>query len=114
MAFGKTVTVTGDQNTYEISPKIKKYALMDVGFQKTKTGNFSLERNLDPTSPYQANSPKVKIMVNQDLTGFKLAVTTANGLQSMNIFSDPKKAGMVQQYEYIIKNLIDRDILIVK
>lgn len=111
MAFAKEVKLPGDEHTYAISPDIKRYSLIDVGFIATKAGNFALERNLSGSSPYEKGF-KLKITVSKDLTGFKLATTTANGLQAVNIFKDPSKADNVTQYNFIMDNLVSRDILV--
>lgn len=111
MAFAKEVTLKGDQHTYAISPEVKRYALTDVGFIATKAGNFAMERSLGGSSPYE-KSYKLKVTVAKDLSGFKLAITTANGLQTVNIFGDPKKEENVTQYNFIMDNLVSRNILV--
>ncbi|MGF7437773.1 DUF1831 domain-containing protein [Lentilactobacillus senioris] len=111
MAFSKEVKLTGDKHTYAISPAIKRYALTDVGFIVTKAGNFALERSLSGSSPYEKGY-KLKVTVAKDFSGFKLAITTANGLQSVNIFNDPSKSDNVTQYNFIMDNLVSRDILV--
>ena len=48
MEFTKTVQISGDKDKYTISPEIKKYALLDLGFEQTNRGNFEyLGRSLD-------------------------------------------------------------------
>lgn len=110
MAFSKEVTLKGDQHTYGINPQIKRYSLKDVGFQTTKPGNFYYERSLDPTSPY-SKGDLLKITISKDMTEFKMAVTTANGLQAINIFNNSKKEDSVTQYNFIMDNLVSREIL---
>jgi hypothetical protein len=110
MALTETVKVLGDSKTYKLSPNIKRYTLMDTGFMRTKNGGFQLERALDPNSPY-ASANKLRIIVGKDLDKFSMSVTTANGLRAVDIFKSDKTAGNVEQYNYVIDNLIDREVI---
>ena len=110
MALATSGAALGDSKTYTISPQIKRYTLMDLGFTQTKNGNFQLERSLDPNSPFTAAN-KLRVTVSKDLTTFQMGVTTANGLKAVNIFKDAKSADNVEQYQYIIDNLIERNVL---
>ena len=110
MAFEATVTLTGDTTSYQINPNIKKFALKDVGFQETKVGNFVLKRSLDPNSPYNA-TVELKVMVNKDLTGFKLATLTGNEMRDVNIFKMAKKDDFLEQFHYIMGTLAEREII---
>ncbi|WP_283678870.1 DUF1831 domain-containing protein [Lentilactobacillus sp. Marseille-Q4993] len=110
MAFSKTAKANGDSVTYELSDQVKRYSLKDVGFTETKQGNYSLERSLDPGSPFNATY-KVKVMVKKDLTGFRMSVTTGNGLKPVNIFANDDTAENVEQFRFVMQNLVDRDIL---
>lgn len=113
MAFSTSVQVKGDQDTYEISDQIKKYTLRDLGFDVSNKGTFSYERSLDPTSPYAAGA-KLKIAVNADLTGFKMNTVNASGTQSMNIFTNQRANEFVQQYHYILDEMVERGVFIKK
>ncbi|KRM72525.1 DUF1831 domain-containing protein [Lacticaseibacillus brantae] len=110
MALAATGKALGDKNTYGISPEIKRYTLMDLGFTQTKNGNFQLERSLDPNSPFTAAN-KLKVTFSKDLSAFQMSVTTANGLKAINIFTDSKLAENVEQYQYLVDNLIERNVL---
>ncbi|MHC9532841.1 DUF1831 domain-containing protein [Dellaglioa sp. BT-FLS60] len=110
MAFEKSVQLLGDTATYELSLNVKKYTLRDLGFAETKAGNFQLERSLDPNSPFNQGI-KVKIIVDKSLSGFKMSTTTANGLKAVNIFKDEDKKSETEQFNYVIGQLIDRDVL---
>ncbi|WP_262316784.1 DUF1831 domain-containing protein [Lacticaseibacillus parakribbianus] len=110
MALASTGSAQGDPKTYKIGANIKRYTLMDLGFVQTKNGNFQLERSLDPNSPFTAAN-KLKVTVAKDLSGFQMGVTTGNGLKALNIFKDAKTADNVEQYQYLIENLIERDVL---
>ncbi|MFD1430713.1 MULTISPECIES: DUF1831 domain-containing protein [Lacticaseibacillus] len=113
MALSTTGAALGDQNTYQISPQIKRYTLMDVGFIKTNNGNFQLERSLDPNSPYTAAN-KLKITVSKDLDKFQISATTGNGMKAVDIFKHDATKDNVEQYEYLMDNLIDRGVFELK
>ncbi|MCI1986023.1 MAG: DUF1831 domain-containing protein [Lactobacillus sp.] len=110
MALATTGSAQGDPKTYQISAQVKRYTLMDLGFTKTKNGNFQLERSLDPNSPFTAAN-KLKITFKADLSAFQMSVTTGNGLKALNIFKDARNADNVEQYHYIIAELIERQVL---
>ncbi|KIS03073.1 DUF1831 domain-containing protein [Paucilactobacillus wasatchensis] len=109
MAFEKRVQVIGDTDTYSISPAIKKYTLRDLGFEVSKRGSFTFERSLDPSSPYKA-AAKLKIVVNDDLTGFKMNTVNASGTGTMNIFTSTRTDEFVTQYHYVLAEMIDRGV----
>jgi hypothetical protein len=113
MAFAATAAVKGSTTTYALSPNVKKYTLKDVGFVETRGGNFQLERPLDPNSPYN-QAFKLKITVAKDLKNLKMSITTANGLQAVDIFKQPAKTEEITQFNFLVDNLIDREILIKK
>ncbi|WP_125703147.1 DUF1831 domain-containing protein [Lacticaseibacillus daqingensis] len=111
MALATTGSVLGDPKTYQISPNLKRYTLIDLGFVQTKNGNFQLERSLDPNSPFTAAN-KLKVTVKKDLSAFQMSATTGNGLKAVNIFKDEKTADNVEQYHYLIENMIERSVLV--
>lgn len=110
MLFKKQMQIEGDPDVYELDPNIKSYALKDVGFQVSNAGNYTLERSVDPTSPYNKNQ-MLKVTVAKDLSGFKMATTNASGNRRLNIFKGPHAEGNVEQYHFIMQNLVDREIL---
>lgn len=110
MLFEKQMQVDGDTETYELHPNIKPYALKDVGFQVSNAGNYTLERSVDPTSPYNKNQ-MLKVTVAKDLSGFKMATTNASGNRRINIFKGLHATENVEQYHFILQNLMDREIL---
>ena len=112
MALSKVSTVTGDTRQFMLSPQIKRYTLMDLGFIQTRNGNFQLQRPLDPNNPYHS-AVNFKMSVAKDLQTFQMAVTTANGLRTVDIFKNARDQPFVEQYQYIISNLIDRQVLII-
>lgn len=110
MALSETAKVLGAKTAYRLSPQIKRYTLMDTGFMKTKNGNFQLERALDPNSPFNA-AIKLRVVVGKDLDKLSMAVTTANGLRAVDIFKDDKTAANAEQYQFIIENLVERQVI---
>ena len=111
MAYAASVKLEGDSKTYQISTGIKKYTLMDLGFTKGKSGAFMCSWSLDPNTPYNA-AFRLKMSVNADLDGFKLSTVTGNGLQRANIFKNDAHPEAVEQLRFILKNFIDRDVLV--
>lgn len=110
MALASTGAALGDPHTYAISKNVKRYTLMDLGFVPTKNGNFQLERSLDPNSPF-TSANKLKITFKKDLSAFQMGVTTANGLKAINIFKSDSTKDNVEQYQYIIDSLVERQVL---
>ena len=110
MALAETAQAVGAPHGYKLSAQIKRYTLMDTGFVKTKNGNFQLERALDPKSPYNS-ALKLRIQVDKDLKKLSMAVTTSNGLRAVDIFKSDKTADNVVQYNYVLDNLIDRQVI---
>jgi len=49
--------------------------------------------------------------VAKDLSGFKMSTTNASGNARVNIFKGAPAEGNVEQYHFILQNLIDREIL---
>ncbi|MFC6259746.1 DUF1831 domain-containing protein [Levilactobacillus fujinensis] len=110
MLFAKEMKIEGDTDVYVLHPNVKSYALKDVGFQISHAGNYTLERSVDPTSPYNKNQ-MLRVTVAKDLSGFKMATTNASGNSRVNIFKGTHAEGNVEQYHFILQNLIDREIL---
>ncbi|MBO8441043.1 MAG: cysteine desulfurase [Firmicutes bacterium] len=110
MAFLKECSVLGDVNKYELSNNIKKYSLRDVGFILTNAGGFLLERSLEPDKGIN-HSIKFKILVNKSLDGFKMNNVSSSGNSEINIFTHKDADLLIEQYNYQINELIDREIL---
>ncbi|MCD2255294.1 DUF1831 domain-containing protein [Lactobacillus sp. CC-MHH1034] len=114
MALTTTAKVQGSPITYGLSPEVKRYTLRDTGFVPTRNGNFQLERPLNGDSPY-AGGFKLKITVDKDLKKLKLSITDNSGLHPMNIFKDPSKTqAIIDQFNFVIQNLLDREVLAIK
>ncbi len=109
MAYSKTAKVNGSNQEYTLRADLKKYTLRDVGFQQTAAGNFATELSLNPNSPY-GDGFKLKITVDKTLTGFKMAITTPNGLQKYNIFKNDENKDSVTQFKFIMDNMITRGV----
>lgn len=113
MEFAKSVRIPGDKVTYSISPDIKKYALLDLGFEETKRGNFEYKGSLDTDNPFKPVA-RLRILVDADLDGFKMETVSGNGMRKVNIFNHQRSAEFVEQYHYILKAMLDRDVLVEK
>jgi hypothetical protein len=103
--------INGDNRKFTLSPDLKLYALMDVGFVKTKRGNFNYEHPLYNDSPYNAPT-KLKMTIDKDMLRLTMVVTDRNGLKKVNIFKNKQLAPTVELLNYIIKDLEERKIII--
>ncbi|CAI2681391.1 cysteine desulfurase [Apilactobacillus apinorum] len=112
MAFEISNQLLGDNTVYAVSPEVKKYTLTDMGFVSTKAGNYSFERTLDPNDPY--NGVKLKIVFKGDLSSFKLSAVTSNGLNKVNIFTNKQSDELVEQYNFLMNNFVERNVFIKK
>lgn len=111
MAYSKEVTVNGLNKTYSISPKCKKYTLRDNGFEEQKNGSFQLVRSLD-TFGIKNKSARVKVTVSKEITELKISTTTANGLNTIDLYKMSNNDMVIEKFEFILDGLVDRDVLI--
>lgn len=109
MQFQASQQLTGDPTTYQISDQIKQYQLIDLGFEKTRQGSFKYEGSLDRQNPFKPVA-KLRIVINQDLTGFKMDTVNATGLQKINIFQMPRAEEFQTQLHFIMDEMVDREI----
>lgn len=109
--MSNTVIINGDNRKYTLSSDLKLYALIDVGFIKTAKGNYSYEHPLYNDSPYNAPT-KLKITVDKDFSHFTMVITYRNGLKKVNIFKNKQLIATVELLNYILKDLIERKILV--
>ena len=109
--MANTVIINGDKRKYPLSPNLKLYSLIDVGFVKTVKGNFNYEHPLYNDSPYNAPT-KLKMTINKEMTHLTMVVTDKNGLQKVNIFKNEKLAPTVELLDYILKDLEERNIIV--
>lgn len=113
MQFAKTVQVTGDTDTYQLSPEVKRYTLLDLGFEETRRGNYEYVGSVDTDNPFKPVA-KLRILIASDLTGFKMETVTGNGASKINIFKHARANEFVEQYHYILKEMIDRHVFVVQ
>ena len=71
----------------------------------------TLERSLDPNSPYNQGF-KFKMTVTSALDGFKMVTTTANGIKEVNVFKGNDAETHIEQLNYILKDLMDHNIIV--
>ena len=90
MAYGQKAKLQGDTRTFELSPEIKRYSLRDVGFVESK----------------------FKMTVTSALDGFKMVTTTANGIKEVNVFKGNDAETHIEQLNYILKDLMDHNIIV--
>ncbi|HEL1703376.1 TPA: DUF1831 domain-containing protein [Streptococcus suis] len=109
MAFQQSVTLKDCNFTYHISPAIKKYTLRDNTFEQTKAGHYQLTRFLEEI-PNSNQGFLLKIIINQDLTGFKINITDKSGLHLVNIFKPESNKVIQEKFYFLMDSLIDRDI----
>lgn len=111
MAFQRTVQVPGDLNAYTISPQIKKYTLLDLGFEATRPGNYRYRGSLDRQNPFQP-AARLQIIVNGALDGFKMTTVNASGTRPVNIFQGSRSKEFITQYHFILGEMVDRGLFI--
>ncbi|KID41291.1 hypothetical protein [Fructilactobacillus fructivorans] len=110
MAFSKSLQLKGGDTKYELSPEIKKYTLLDLGFSNTKSGNFAYKKSIDPESPFSKNAMKLKITINSDMAEFKMAIVDGNEMNDVDIFSNDKHLEERDQFNFIMQNMILRKV----
>ncbi|MBM7543549.1 cysteine desulfurase [Periweissella beninensis] len=111
MAFEKQAQLVGDTRIFAVHPKVKKYALMDTGFLQQKNGSFQLLRQLEPDKSFE-ESFKLKIVFAKDLSGFKLKTVNSLGNTVVNVFKHDRQIKMVEQLDYYLNELVNREILL--
>ncbi|KXT78681.1 DUF1831 domain-containing protein [Streptococcus sp. DD13] len=109
MAFDSHVHLKDCDFTYTISPNIKRYTLKDNTFEETKVGNFQLSRMLEEV-PNSGNGFLLKIIINKDLTGFKINITDKSGLHLVNLFKKDANPVIQEKFYFLMDSLVDRDI----
>lgn len=109
MAFEKAVALKDCDYIYEISSAIKKYTLRDNTFEQTHVGNYQLTRILEEV-PNSNQGFLLKIIINKDLTGFKINLTDKSGLHLVNIFKADGNKVIQEKFYFLMDSLVDRDI----
>ena len=111
MEFEKSIQLQGDPDRYSLSAEIKRYTLIDLGFEETKRGNFEYVGSVDTKNPFKPVA-KLRILINSDLSGFKMETITGNGTRKINIFNHQRSAEFVEQYHFILKEMLQRDVFV--
>ncbi|MGT2911828.1 DUF1831 domain-containing protein [Streptococcus cameli] len=109
MAFEQQVTLKDCRYTYQIHPAIRKYTLRDNTFEVTKVGNYQLTRMLEEV-PNSNQGFLLKIIINSDLTGFKINITDKSGLHLVNIFKNQERTVIQEKFYFLMESLVDREI----
>ncbi|MGT2883874.1 DUF1831 domain-containing protein [Streptococcus ferus] len=109
MAFETKITLPDCKYSYAISPKIKKYTLRDTTFNQNRLGNYELNRLLEKV-PNSGNGFPLKIIINKELTGFKLSITDLSGLRPVNIFNKEEHQILQEKFYFLMDSLVERDI----
>lgn len=103
--------INGDQRNFNISPKLKTYALTDVGFVKMQQGSWRYCHPLYFDSPYNPTC-ELKIDLSHDLKHLTMLITSLDGLVKINIFKNKKNQPLRDSLNFILKDLLDRNILV--
>ncbi|AYG00909.1 DUF1831 domain-containing protein [Lactococcus allomyrinae] len=108
MAFITEKHLDDSKYTYSLAPSVKKFTLKDTTFVQTKIGNFEFKRMLEEV-PNSNEGFLLKIIVNPDLTGFKLSITDKSGLRNVNIFKNSSPI-IQEKFYFQMDALIDRGV----
>lgn len=109
MAFETTVALKNCKHRYTIADTIKRYTLIDNTFSETKVGNFEFNRLLEEV-PNSGKGFRLKIVINKDLSAFKINITDQSGLRLVNIFKDDKYAALQGKFYFLMTSLVERGI----
>ena len=109
MAFQTSVSLKNCAFTYSIHPNIKKFTLKDNTFGQTKVGNYELSRLLEKV-PNSGEGFLLKIIVNKDLTGFKINITDKSGLRLVDIFKNPENHILQEKFYFLMDSLVERQV----
>lgn len=108
MAFITEKQLDDCKYRYSLAATVKKYTLKDTTFSQTKIGNFEFTRLLEEV-PNSGSGFLLKIIINSDLTGFKLSVTDKSGLRTVNIFKHASEI-IQEKFYFQMDALIDRGV----
>lgn len=109
MEFKASNRLAGDSIVYSISPEIKEYTLIDLGFEKTRRGNFKYKGSLDRQSPFKPQA-RLLITINEEMSAFKIDTVNTNGLAHVNIFKADRHEEFETQLRFILNEMVDRGI----
>ncbi|MBS9337568.1 cysteine desulfurase [Fructobacillus parabroussonetiae] len=108
MAFQKQFKIEG-LGDFAISPAIKKFTLMDLGFMTNNAGAFVLKRSLQPDQPID-QAISLKIVFQKDLSTAKVDVVGAAG-GPVDIKKRADKDQMMELLAFFLKELVERQVL---
>ncbi|KXT77203.1 hypothetical protein STRDD10_00053 [Streptococcus sp. DD10] len=111
MAFEPSVTLKDCSYSYHIGDNLKKFTLRDNTFAQTKVGHYELTRLLEEV-PNSGQGFLLKIIVNKELTGFKINITDKSGLRLVNIFKSDDHHIYQQKFYFLMDSLVDRGIFV--
>lgn len=110
MAFTDTAKLSGAPKTYKVASTVRRYTLIDNGFEETKSGNFQLIRNLDANIE-DKRGLKLKLTVSKDLKQLKISTTTKNGLQAINLYAKNNTEMAIEKLDFLLAGLVERGVL---
>ncbi|MHA8138656.1 hypothetical protein ACYATM_06465 [Lactobacillaceae bacterium Scapto_B20] len=110
MAFTTVNQLQGDARKYQLSPEIKQFTLLDLGFNKLNNGNFVLKQPLQMAN--STNGFKFKMSVSKDLKQFKMVITDGKGLRTVDLFKNNQHPEDVEQLNFLLQNLMLRKVLV--
>ena len=109
MAFETAIHLKDSAYRYTIDPQIKRYTLRDNTFEETKAGHYQLSRLLENV-PNSGQGFLLKIIINKDLTAFKINITDPSGLHLVNIFKEGADSVIKEKFYFLMDSLVDRQI----
>ncbi|PZO93710.1 DUF1831 domain-containing protein [Streptococcus halichoeri] len=109
MAFEKEIALKDCRYSYKLNPSVKKYTLRDNTFIQNKIGNYELTRLLEEI-PNSGEGFPLKITINKELNGFKLAITDQSGLRLVNIFKAEQHHILQDKFYFLMDSLVERQI----
>ena len=109
MAFQTSISLKNCLYTYTIADTVKKFTLRDNTFSQTKVGNYELNRLLEAV-PNSGNGFLLKIIINKDLTAFKINITDKSGLRLVNIFKSEDNHIIQEKFYFLMDSLVERGI----
>ena len=108
MAFVTEKQLENSKYSYALAPTVKKFTLKDTTFMQTKVGNFEFKRMLEEI-PNSGEGFLLKIIVNPDLTGFKMSITDKSGLRNVNIFKNASEI-IQNKFYFQMDTFVDRGV----
>lgn len=108
MAYQKTITIKG-LGEFTISPAIKKFTLIDLGFITNNAGTYVLKRSLQPDMPVD-QAISLKVVFKKNLSAMKLEVIGAAG-GPVDIDAREDAKDMLDLVGFFLKEMTERQVL---